>query len=182
MPTDQRKAPPVFSGGVPREVIQRIENIEQSRGDLENYGLVKLTDSSSVTAKSGLVLPAAEKNPAVEGSVASQIAALRSIINILKQPEVVPSSLGLKETLIGILNPEKFIQVRNRKYVFYNPSVFGWYVADITMWGSTNNWNFNGILYPNTMQDGYLFHYHIPTYQFDLWKISNGPEAESIVS
>ena len=162
-------------GGADRDTIQRIENIERSRGSFENYGLVMLSESSSVTEAAGKALPAREKNAALPGTMANRTAAQEAVINRLKQPETIESDLGLKETLLEIFKPEKFMDARNRKFVLWNPQVFGWYVADITMWGGSGNWNFNGILYPNTNQDGYLFHYH-SNGNFELWKISNGPD------
>ena len=68
-------------GGVCDEVVKRIESIEDSRGDSETYGLVRLCGLSSVTESMGLALPASEKNPATEGTLAHKIEMLQKIEN-----------------------------------------------------------------------------------------------------
>ena len=48
--------------------------LKQSVATETDYGLAKITESSTVTEKdSGLVLSAREKNPAVDGSIGNQI-------------------------------------------------------------------------------------------------------------
>lgn len=53
-----------------KELEALMEQAKGLRADLENYGLVRLSDSSAVTDSVGLALPASEKNPAIVGSLA----------------------------------------------------------------------------------------------------------------
>ncbi len=82
-------------GGVNQELINRISDLESRLSDLtdkiaglestyadkENYGLVRLSDASSVTQMSGLALPATEKNPLIVGTLANLISALNGKIS-----------------------------------------------------------------------------------------------------
>ena len=53
-----------------------IEEIKELKADLTRYGMVKLTDSASVTSASGLALPATEKNAGISGTLANRISLL----------------------------------------------------------------------------------------------------------
>lgn len=55
-----------------------IEQTQALRADLENYGMVKLSNSSAVTENVGLALPATEKNASIEGTLANQIASMNT--------------------------------------------------------------------------------------------------------
>lgn len=82
-------------GGVNQELINRISYLESRLSDLtdklsglesthadkENYGLVRLSDASSVTQMSGLALPATEKNSALPGTLANLISVLNGKIS-----------------------------------------------------------------------------------------------------
>lgn len=82
------------SGGVNQELINRISDIESrlldltdklaglesTHADKENYGLVRLSDASSVTQMSGLALPATEKNSALPGTLANMIGSINEKI------------------------------------------------------------------------------------------------------
>ena len=50
-----------------------IDEAKQLRADLESYGMVKLSDEVNVTDSTGLALPATEKNPDIEGTLAREI-------------------------------------------------------------------------------------------------------------
>lgn len=82
---------PIPSGGANIELLNRIcqmeEKIEEiaselsefkkSRADKTNYGLVRLSDASSVTNSDGLALPSSEKNAAISGTLANLINAAK---------------------------------------------------------------------------------------------------------
>ena len=53
-----------------------IEEIKELKADLTRYGMVKLTDSVSVTDSSGLALAATEKNAGIDGTLANRISIL----------------------------------------------------------------------------------------------------------
>lgn len=55
------------------ELIKRVDAIESSRSDFDNYGLTKLCDLPSITDSTGLALPSSEKNAALEGTLANMI-------------------------------------------------------------------------------------------------------------
>lgn len=61
------------------ELESLIEQTQALRADLENYGMVKLSNSSAVTENVGLALPATEKNPNIEGSLANELSKLSDI-------------------------------------------------------------------------------------------------------
>ena len=60
-----------------------IEEMKQLRSDLNTYGFVKLSDSTTVTNSTGLALPSTEKNPAVQDSLANQISKQKESIDKL---------------------------------------------------------------------------------------------------
>ena len=73
------------SGGVSQEVdkkLKELENlIEQTkalRADLQNYGLVRLSNSAAITDSTGLALPASEKNASIAGTLANGVAGAQS--------------------------------------------------------------------------------------------------------
>lgn len=55
--------------------------LEQSKATTENFGMVKLSDASSVTEKEGLALPSTEKNAAIPSTLAGMISQLKSTLN-----------------------------------------------------------------------------------------------------
>lgn len=59
---------------------QELTQVKQSRGG-EDYGLVKLTSSSTVTDSTGLALPTSENNATVEGTLANRIAKERLYVD-----------------------------------------------------------------------------------------------------
>lgn len=76
-----------FGGGYDRNEIQRlealidengerIERIKNLKGDAENYGLVKLSDSNAVTQSAGFALSASQNNANIEGTLANRISVL----------------------------------------------------------------------------------------------------------
>ena len=58
-----------FMQGAIQELRERMDAVEQSRATEENYGIVKLSGSSTVTQDMGLALSSKEKNPAVSGTM-----------------------------------------------------------------------------------------------------------------
>ena len=79
-----------------KEKIKNLENrislLEQRLATEETAGLVMLSDSEAVTDSTGLVLPASEKNAALEGTLANWIKALNdgntnSVIRLFEYPE-----------------------------------------------------------------------------------------------
>lgn len=87
MPSGPVQIPSGPGGGVNLELLNRISGIEQtvegiqktlsdlknSRADKEKYGLVKISDATSVTKIEGLALPSREKNAALPGTLANLI-------------------------------------------------------------------------------------------------------------
>ncbi len=79
--TPSGEIPIPSGGGVNTDILKRITDMEselqllkQSIATETDYGLAKITESSTVTEKdAGLVLSAIEKNPAVDGTLANQI-------------------------------------------------------------------------------------------------------------
>ena len=57
---------------------QAIEDAKALKASLEQYGMVQLNDTSVVTDSTGLALPATEKNPNLEGTLANQISQLNT--------------------------------------------------------------------------------------------------------
>lgn len=62
------------------EAIEQIESdiarLEGLKASLSQYGSVKLSSATDVTDSTGLALPATEKNPSIEGSLANRIESL----------------------------------------------------------------------------------------------------------
>ena len=63
---------------------QAIEEAKALKASLEQYGMVQLNDTSVVTDSTGLALPATEKNPNLEGTLANQISQLNTDIKSSK--------------------------------------------------------------------------------------------------
>lgn len=68
-----------------QQANQLIQQIQESRATLDQFGLVKISGSDTVTEDNGLVLSAKEKNPAAPGTIASDISYAKSKINSLEQ-------------------------------------------------------------------------------------------------
>ena len=62
---------------------QAIEEAKALKASLEQYGMVQLNDTSVVTDSTGLALPATEKNPNLEGTLANQISQLNTDLESL---------------------------------------------------------------------------------------------------
>ena len=80
-------------GGVNLELLNRIENLEKavdvlksSRSSTEDFGLSKISDSTTVTTSdSGLVLGAKENNASISGTLANKILKVSDSQNDLKK-------------------------------------------------------------------------------------------------
>lgn len=59
------------------EIASELSEVKKSRADKTNYGLVRLSDASSVTNSNGLALPSSEKNAAISGTLANLINAAK---------------------------------------------------------------------------------------------------------
>lgn len=61
---------------------ERISRIEVSRASETEYGMARISSSSNVTEENGIVLPAREKNAALEGTIAYEIKRLESALPV----------------------------------------------------------------------------------------------------
>lgn len=87
---------PTKSGGVNLALLNRIKQLEQTvselsrkldaalnlRADNETYGLVRLSDSESVTDGVGLALSAIQNNQAIEGTIRNRLEKITNGLNI----------------------------------------------------------------------------------------------------
>ena len=72
------------------ETLTRMINETKAlRASSETYGMVKISDASDVTELIGVALPAKEKNPNVEGTLAKQIQDANSRITALGAPVLI---------------------------------------------------------------------------------------------
>ena len=69
---------------------QAIEEAKALKASLETYGMVQLNDTSVVTDSTGLALPATEKNPNLEGTLANQISQLNT--DYYFEDEILPTN------------------------------------------------------------------------------------------
>lgn len=70
-----------FFGKIAKAVSSLISHISLS-ATADKAGHVKLSNSSAVTDSTGLALPATEKNPALDGTMANQIVALNKSLDV----------------------------------------------------------------------------------------------------
>ena len=98
---------PQGPGGVNLELLTRIDALEQELftikqtigSDLE-YGLAKVTNSSSVNTENGIAMSAMQNNAAINGTLANAIAGLKN--SVRQRPVVISSSNKTKEKLVVI--------------------------------------------------------------------------------
>ena len=127
-----------------------LQLLKQSVATETDYGLAKITESSTVTEKdSGLVLSAREKNPAVDGTIGNSIEKIR---NAIKKKTYYRNSVKLNTksasgawytALSGFysenrIDPEKVISISVSEFS-YGPEVFSlmWNTERVTLF-STN--------------------------------------------
>ena len=109
--------------------------LKQSVATETDYGLAKITESSTVTEKdSGLVLSAREKNPAVDGTIGNSIEKIKNAIKkkiyyIYSAKLDTRSASGSWYTVLSNfyssngIDPEKVISISISDYA-YSPEVF----------------------------------------------------------
>ena len=76
-----------------QQANQLIQQIQESRATLDQFGLVKISGSDTVTEDNGLVLSAKEKNPAVPGSIARKMSTLQSGIDDLRISRIANANI-----------------------------------------------------------------------------------------
>lgn len=95
---------------------------EDMKASTDEFGFVKLCDSSAVTDSTGLALPATEKNASIEGTLAYQLSQLNTDLEnkiYIEKQAIDVSSIGFngseKETLITFenLHPDYYNIVLN---------------------------------------------------------------------
>lgn len=69
-----------------------INETKALRATSETYGMVKLSDASTVVDATGLALPATEKNPDVDGTLANQIRAANTAIAALGAAVIISAT------------------------------------------------------------------------------------------
>lgn len=112
------------------------EEVFALRAKIDGYGLAKTTDVTTVTNKSnGLVLPATEKNPNIENSLAYQIAQLKGIQGVQELVYPLATNINLVRNTI----PDYKLTVSQTSLVF---GMIGLYVSQVTQ---------------ETMDPGYLW-------------------------
>ncbi len=89
------------------EVLARISAIEQELSALKQtigsdseYGLAKVTNSSSVNTENGIAMSAMQNNAAINGTLANAIAGLQN--SVRQRPVIISSSNKTKEKLVVI--------------------------------------------------------------------------------
>lgn len=55
-------------------LLDRVESVEQSRAGVEEYGLTKISDSSTITESAGIALSASQNNQSIPNTLAARIA------------------------------------------------------------------------------------------------------------
>lgn len=129
-----KTSPSSIWGGVPREVIQRLESLETSRASADNWGLARICGQTDVTEENGMVLGTREKNPAIEGSLGSKIEKIRDMFNktVLILQGSFGSYAGNEETA-----PKGIYTTGNAAYGFEIPAYsYLFKMSDDTLHGS----------------------------------------------
>ena len=105
-----------------------IEEIKELKADLTRYGMVKLTDSASVTSASGLALPATEKNAGIPGTIGSEIGKIKKALGDYKFKTVF-ITIDLNSGQQGILefNPSDYLPEGSNVIACIESIPQGWY-------------------------------------------------------
>lgn len=85
------------------ETLTRMINETKAlRATQETYGMVKMSDASDVTDAAGLALPATEKNPELEGTLASQIKEANNAIAAKGAPVLIQETAPSDTTALWV--------------------------------------------------------------------------------
>lgn len=88
---------------VTAETLTRMINETKAlRATKETYGMVKMSDASDVTDAAGLALPTTEKNPELEGTLASQIKEANNAISAKGAPVLIQETAPSDTTALWV--------------------------------------------------------------------------------
>ena len=129
-----------MGGGINLELLARLKSLEDQVSGLQqelsevkasrggnDYGLVKLSSSQSITNSVGLALPASENNAGISGTLANRIANNRNALAKKQQFYTSLESIGITSTFIpdilaAMPSNSKFIAILNVTGISTNPN------------------------------------------------------------
>lgn len=178
-------------GGVPLELIENIEsinqeiqNIKNTKASTTNYGIVKLSNANNITDSLGLAIPASENNAAISGSLANKIANIESKLNKAFTPiGIGDGTKSIKELLEEVLVQENFNNTRTRRWFLngFKDDHRVWSTCTATLAGGGTELNYSGLLITNWNEDSYVFYYYPKSNAWRFHKIADAlPEIEEI--